>query len=67
MRTKDKTIASAMIGYAIGTENDAVEMYNYLIKHLPSDFAPVLKHIREEEIEHREELIKLLNKANDNS
>lgn len=50
----------ALIGYAIGTEVDAVSMYTYMIKHLPKDCSPVLKHILKEEREHQIELIHLL-------
>ena len=50
----------ALIGYAIGTEVDAVSMYTYMIKHLPPDCSPVLKHILKEEREHQIELIGLL-------
>jgi rubrerythrin len=53
----------ALIGYAIGTENDAVAMYRYMIRHLPREYAPVLKHILKEEKEHARELIELLNRA----
>lgn len=53
--------SDALIGYALGTENDAVQMYRYMIKHLPREYAPVLKHILKEEIEHKKELIGLLN------
>lgn len=54
----------ALIGYAIGTENDAVSMYRYMIKHLPSSYAQVLKHILKEEKEHARMLAKLLNTGN---
>lgn len=52
--------ADALIGYALGTENDAILMYRYMIKHLPPEYSPVLKHILKEEKEHARELIKLL-------
>ena len=53
----------ALIGYAIGTEVDAVAMYTYMIKHLPSDCNPILKHILKEEREHQIELISLLKRV----
>ena len=52
--------AHALIGYAIGTENDAISMYRYMIRHLPPEYAPVLKHILKEEKEHAMELTRLL-------
>lgn len=52
--------ADALIGYALGTENDAIAMYRYMIKHLPSSYAPVLKHILKEEEDHARELLELL-------
>ena len=52
--------ANALLGYALGTENDAILMYRYMIKHLPPEYAPVLKHILKEEKEHAQELVRLL-------
>lgn len=58
---KDATI---MISYAIGTEIDAINMYSYMIKNLPEECAPRLKHIMDEEKEHALELIELLKQFN---
>mgnify|MGYP002525534762 CR=1 FL=1 len=60
MGTKPTTEESALLSYAIGTEVDAVATYNYLLKHLSRRFRPVIKHIRDEEKEHIEELNRLL-------
>lgn len=50
----------ALISYAIGTEVDAVATYNYLMSHLSPRYRKVIKHIRDEEKEHIEELTALL-------
>ena len=54
---KDSTM---MISYAIGTEIDAINMYSFMIKNLPEQCAPKLRHILDEEKEHALELIELL-------
>ena len=51
-----------LIGYAIGTEKDAISMYKYLINKLPLKCAPVLDHILKEERDHVRELVSLLKK-----
>lgn len=56
--------ATVMISYAIGTEIDAINMYSYMIKHLPEEYAPRLRHILNEEKEHALELIELLKQSN---
>jgi rubrerythrin len=52
--------SDVLIGYAIGTERDAINMYEFMIKRLPPEYAPVLKHILKEEKEHAIELKRLL-------
>lgn len=51
---------SNLISYAIGTEIDAINTYQFLLNHLPSECAPKIKHILDEEKEHVIELIELL-------
>ena len=60
MSTRPTTEETALLSYAIGTEVDAVATYNYLLKHLSPRFRGVIKHIRDEEKEHIEELNRLL-------
>ena len=52
--------AKALIGYALGTEDDAITMYRYMIRNLPPSYTPVLMHILKEEKEHARMLKKLL-------
>ena len=33
--------ADALLEYALGTEDDAISMYRYMIKHLPKQYSPV--------------------------
>lgn len=60
MENKPTREETALISYAIGTEVDAVTTYNYLLSHLSPRFREVIKHIRDEEKEHIEELTALL-------
>lgn len=52
--------ADALLEYALGTEDDAISMYRYMIKHLPKQYSPVLMHILKEEKDHARMLKQLL-------
>ena len=49
-----------LISYAIGTEIDAIGLYQFLLNHLPEQCRPKIKHILDEEKEHVIVLIELL-------
>ena len=51
---------SNLISYAIGTEIDSINTYQFLINHLPPECHAKIKHILDEEKEHVIELIELL-------